>query len=342
MVTAATVPPKPTQATTALAKMTQSRLPPPAASRGRQEGVVEDVTEEEDLRNILKKVLVAQKRDQEARQADSQEIWRAIRNQEARQADSQEVWKAIVELREFVMQRQGQLPSQEELRGAGGDRAGGAMVDDEGAGVVVAEEAAVSAGSSLAGGGGAAPAGVTRPRFGSSGPNIEAGMLPTPTTQELADRNGKAKMPGYNTDGPLTTDGLETVGRFARDGNGLGWLGLDDEAEDDGLSLVDRRADPVVDQRSGGSGRTVDLTGRMGSAPMEPTETGGTEPSQPEGGRTEAGQIEGGRTKPGRAGVGRTGHGWTNLGRPKVGQTGHRPNPTHQPPGRAYSKRSAC
>ncbi|CAL1380188.1 unnamed protein product [Linum trigynum] len=49
--------------------------------------------------------------DLEARRADSQEIWRAIQNQEARQADSYEVWKAIVELKEFVMHRQGQPPS---------------------------------------------------------------------------------------------------------------------------------------------------------------------------------------------------------------------------------------
>ncbi|CAL1381409.1 unnamed protein product [Linum trigynum] len=221
MVTAAIVPPKPTQATTAQAKPAQSRPPQPTANRGHKEGVVEDVTDEEDLRTILKKVLVAQKWDQEARQADSQEIWQAIRNQEARQADSQEVWKTIVELREFVTQRQGQPQCQSEPLGAGGNRAGGAVLDDEGVATTVA----------------AAAAGVTRPGFGSSWPNIIAGLLPTPTAQELAARKGKAKMPGYDTDGPLTIDGSEMGGRFAREGNWLGWLGLND-----GLSLVDRQA----------------------------------------------------------------------------------------------------
>ncbi|CAL1378996.1 unnamed protein product [Linum trigynum] len=58
--------------------MAQSRLPPPAAIKGRQEGVVEDVTKEEDLRTLLKKVLITHTRDQEARQAESHEIWQAI------------------------------------------------------------------------------------------------------------------------------------------------------------------------------------------------------------------------------------------------------------------------
>ncbi|CAL1377631.1 unnamed protein product [Linum trigynum] len=62
------------------------------------------MTEEEDLRTLLKKVLITHTRDQEAHQADSQEIWRAIG-----------------ELREFVMQRQGQ-PRARRSRPADGRR----------------------------------------------------------------------------------------------------------------------------------------------------------------------------------------------------------------------------
>ncbi|CAL1391037.1 unnamed protein product [Linum trigynum] len=85
--------PKPTQADTAPPKTAQVRQPPLEATKGRQEDVVVDVTDEEDFRTLLKNVLVGHTRDQEARQEDSREIWQAIR-----------------ELREFMMQQQGQPP----------------------------------------------------------------------------------------------------------------------------------------------------------------------------------------------------------------------------------------
>ncbi|CAL1391036.1 unnamed protein product [Linum trigynum] len=90
---AAAMSPKPTQADTAPPKTAQVRQPPLEATKGRQEDVVVDVTDEEDFRTLLKNVLVGHTRDQEARQEDSREIWQAIR-----------------ELREFMMQQQGQPP----------------------------------------------------------------------------------------------------------------------------------------------------------------------------------------------------------------------------------------
>ncbi|CAL1402768.1 unnamed protein product [Linum trigynum] len=234
-----------------------------------------------------------------------------------------------------MKQRQGQPPSQAEPQGAGR-----ATADDQGAGAAVAVGVAVAAGSSLEGGGAAAAVKVMRPGFGLSGPNIEAGLLPTPTAQELAARKGKGKMPGYDTDGPLTTNGPEMVGRFARDDNGLGWLGLDDEAEDDRLNLGDRWADPVMDQRSCGPSRVADPVGRMGSAPIGQTWTGWTVAGRPKGGRTEPGRPEGRRTKPvmpewvepsldGPIWVGPT---WVKLGIDPTQLTSHREERTKRGP----------
>ncbi|CAL1377926.1 unnamed protein product [Linum trigynum] len=82
-------------------------------------------------------------------------------------------------------------------------------------------------------------------------------------------------MPGYDTEGPVMNDGPEMVGGFVRDANGLGWLGLDGEAEDDGLNLVGRPANPMVYQRGSGPGRVAD--------PVEwgPLLSGGPGPSGP-------------------------------------------------------------
>ncbi|CAL1376028.1 unnamed protein product [Linum trigynum] len=69
------------------------------------------------------------------------------------------------------------------------------------------------------------------------GPNSEAGLLPTPTTQEMAARRGRDKMSDYDNVGPLNH---EEEGSRAWVPNGLGWLGLEPTQEEDELSLAGR------------------------------------------------------------------------------------------------------
>ncbi|CAL1377451.1 unnamed protein product [Linum trigynum] len=152
-------------------------------------------------------------------------------------------------------------------------------------------------------------------------------------------------MSGYDTEGPLLNVRLEMVGHFAKSANGLGWMGLDDEPEDDELSLVDQQAqwaEPLVDKR-GHEPETADQAERMGSAPGERTVDGWAEADQTESDWADTGRTDGGRTETGWAGTGRTkatriGPGWTGMGRPEVGRTGHRPSPSNQQPRRVDSK----
>ncbi|CAL1359732.1 unnamed protein product [Linum trigynum] len=207
---------------------------------------------------------------------------------------------------------------------------GGVALAKVGGGEGAAKAAAVQAGAPLVTAEGNRPAGTGPGRVDRTAVGLGSGLLPTPTAQEIAARKGKAKMAGYDADGPPMGNGSGPLGHYTNVHNGLGWLDLEEGPEYDQLNLADQQAqwaEPEVDlRRPGGPMRAGDQMGQGGSAPM---------------GRTEADWAGAGRADTGRAGIGRTdadrtelsqtGPGRTGTGRPEVGRTGHRPSPTSKP-----------
>ncbi|CAL1369211.1 unnamed protein product [Linum trigynum] len=156
-----------------------------------------------------------------------------------------------------------------------GDRSGGAPIPAEsasggGGATGAAETAATAAGEAAVGGTAATPAGAALAKDGGgasaaapaalagasiakaegsraadTGPGradrtavgLGLGLLPTPTAQEIAARKGKAKMPGYDTDGPPMGNGPGPLSHYTKVDNGLGWLDLEDGPEYHKLSL---------------------------------------------------------------------------------------------------------
>ncbi|CAL1383961.1 unnamed protein product [Linum trigynum] len=200
----------------------------------------------------------------------------------------EDLMRAVASLQEQKTGAGGTLSSAE-LEVGGGSALGGA-IGDEGPTV----EAAAGVQGAVTAGQGAtmvaaekAPAALTAAEFGpgaGAGPvraglGVGPGLLPTPTAQEIAARKGKAKMPGYDTDGPPRNNGPRLLGHYTNVHNGLGWLELEDGPEYDKLGLADQQAmcaEPEMDQRGpGGPRRAADQLGQGGSAHGGRTEAAG-------------------------------------------------------------------